>query len=164
MSVHHVLRRAIVVIGAIALVLVGCSDDESAGSERGTDVEDLTDGPDDEVIDQDVFEDPGPLAGETVTVSGEVSDVFSEQAFTIAGEDAGGEALLVLRQAGRELVGDENVVRVTGVVRLFRGDPKELDLELASDDDVASFEGEYVIVASEVEQLDPAEGSGADDD
>ena len=134
---------------AAGVAACGRGDDESAGPETGrTDVEDVTEG------DEPITE-PDRFVGQTVTVSGEVSDLLGPSAFEIAGEDAGGEGLLVVGAAQAPTLGDDTVVQVTGTVRDgFDVAEAERELGLSLDDALfASFLGRHYIAATNVEVL-----------
>ncbi|MHA6783310.1 hypothetical protein ACVGOW_20305 [Pseudonocardia saturnea] len=101
-----------------ALLLTACGD--TAGSEAGTDVADIQQEPavdDAGVFDTPDYADPMSFVGQTVTVSAEVNDLISTQAFTIAGTlQTGADELLIVSAAGAPAVTEESAVKVTGTV------------------------------------------------
>lgn len=155
-------KRMIVPAMAVAVVtsLSACSDD-SAGPETGVSVDDVAEeGAENGALDEEAAA-VDPLVGQTVTVSAEVEEIVSPQAFR-----AGDEELLIV-SAGESfdamgagfamdegLVDDDTVVQVTGTVRQF--DLAEFEDEFAVDYDdgvFEPFEGENVIVAQDVSTL-----------
>lgn len=119
---------------------------------------------DDEPVDgidddtEEVFDDPTSFVGQTVTVSGEVSEIIDESAFEIAGEDLGGEGLLVVQADASVDLEADTVVRVTGTVRESDFQALETDLGVEFDDALfARYEDEHLIVAGSVEVIDSTE-------
>ncbi|WP_164704554.1 hypothetical protein [Blastococcus litoris] len=133
--------------------LAACSDD-SAGPETGTDVEDVAEEPED---GDEALADP--MTGQTVTVSAEIEEVVAPSAIRI-----GEENLLVLsagptfEDMGFELVDglveDDVVLQVTGTVGtlVFPDIENEFGIDW-DDEELVDFEGERVLVASEVDTL-----------
>lgn len=139
---------------AVAASLTACSDD-SAGPETGADVED--------VAEQPIVEEPvenASFLGQTVTVSAEIEEMVSPQAFWIGGDD---QVLVISSGASFEemgfdisegLVEDDVVVRVTGTVKEFDLAGLEDEFGVDYDDEVFEpFEGQHVIVADDVSTL-----------
>lgn len=151
---RRLLPSVLALVLAAGAAACGRADDESAGPERGpADVEDVTDG------DEPITE-PDRFVGQTVTVSGEVSDLLGPSSFEIAGEDAGGEGLLVVGAAQAPTLDADAVVKVTGTVRDgFDVAEAERDLGLTLDDErFSSFLGRHYVAASSVEVLPANEG------
>lgn len=121
-----------------------------------------TAGPDVGVTLGDITANPAEFVGSRVTVSGEVNDVVADSAFTIGGDDfADGEELLVvavdvpIEREGDEELSEEDVVQVTGTVRMFSLAATDDDLGVRLDPETfAEFEGEPVIVADTVVRSD----------
>lgn len=155
-SIIGTLRRKaslFATVGVLALVGVSCGD--SAGPETGVDV-------------QDVAFDADELLGEEVTVSAEVLDVVSDEAFWLGGDDFGTSAVLVVNAAGTT-VQEDQVVQVTGTVREFEEDAFVEDFGFEDDvfDDeelFGGFVGQPVIVAEQIDQSVPAEDAVEDGD
>lgn len=129
-------------------------------------------GPEAGVTTDDLTEDDGQaFVGRQVTVSESITDIISANAFTIGGGDfLGGENLLVVGAEGAfpvplavdpadaeglgedEVLEEDDVVQVTGTVRMFVIAEVEDEIGLDLDDDLyVDFEGETVLVASEVD-------------
>lgn len=111
-------RVAAVGVAAAATLLLGACGD-TAGSEAGTDVQDIQQETDAVgVFDQPDFGDPMEFVGQEVTVSAEVNDIISPEAFTIAGTlQTSAEELLIVHD-GSVVLGDNSVaVMVTGTVQ-----------------------------------------------
>lgn len=110
---HRGRAKATAVLAAavLPLSLTACGDDdETAGPESGTDVEDITE---DQYFTDDQF------VGEEVTVSAEVEEVLNEQSFVLDGGDWGDESLLVVSADKAQSLQEDDVVQVTGTVREF---------------------------------------------
>ncbi len=141
------MRSAILSLFAVLAFFVGCNDD-SAGPEQGTTV-------------RDVEEADGPflegLLGTTVTVSGDVSAVYDERAFEIAGDDIGGEGILVVVPTAEILdeggVEEGELFQVTGEIqRLVTVDiEREYDLDFDADIEAEFEDGGPMIVAENIE-------------
>lgn len=147
----------------LAFALSAC-EQETAGPEEGTDIQDIqedTEGepaPEDETLDEQAFdedaffEDPEPFIGQQVTVSAEVTEVLTpETAFRLTGDDVGGSPLLVVRANQQTAVEEGQIVQVTGTVREFDRETleSEFGLDLADDefaDDRAYIEATDVTV------------------
>lgn len=143
---------------AVSVALVGCSDD-SAGPEQGADVEDVAD------ADPDENDREGAdLLGQTVTVSGEATEVVDPSAFVIGGDSLGGEGALVLSSTGtledlgtpvtEDTVGSDTVLQVTGTVQELVVVDLEEEYGIDFDDEaLEEWEGDAVIVADQVASL-----------
>ena len=109
---------------------------------------------------EQITENPSSFIGKTVTVAGEVQDVFSQQAFKIADQTAGEELLIVFPEAlpaeraqeAEQLLADNANAQVTGVVRVATLAEYESDYGLLFDDPgvEVEFEGKPVLVATNV--------------
>lgn len=137
------LRAAAAALAALflALGLVACDDEESAGADAGATL-------------QSVVDDEGDLDDKVVTVSAEIHEVLGTGAFVLRDGDA---RLLVVGapSAGGRLVEEGAAVEVTGQVR----DVEPAELERRKDIDVddellARHEGENMIVADVVTPVD----------
>lgn len=131
--------RGLAVAAALALmpVLAACGDDE-------------------EVVNTGAVEEPAQeeieelAVGETVTVTGEVSEVIDPTAFTLGGEEIGENPILVVAADVPDLAeGDE--VEVAGTVTEFQvaGFEEDLDLDLI-DNEFEDFDGDPAIAATSV--------------
>ena len=114
--------------------------------------------------------DPETYMGRVVTVSGEVNKVLGQHWFTIGGEDFGGKEVLVLgRMSMPALIQNladsvhvsNDIVQVTGVVRVFEEDQLEREIPgIDLDGDIFDpFDAEPVIVMTELDitpRIDPA--------
>lgn len=155
-------RAAIAGIAATsALLLTACGD--TAGSEAGVDVADIQQEPvvdDAGVFDTPDYADPMSFVGQTVTVSAEVNDLISTQAFTIAGTlQTGADELLIVSAGGGPAVTEDSAVEVTGTV-LERFDVVGAEEFVGADLDDGLFtdrNGEPYIQADTVELI-PATG------
>lgn len=171
----------------LAPTLAACSDD-SAGPETGADVEDVVEEEpteDEALVEEEPSEDEGAvedealvedegavggtfqeqsesLVGQSVTVSGTVTEIVSDSAIRIG--EATDDSLLVLGVSApladlgldpfdETLVEDERIVQVTGTVRRY--DPVEFTEEFGEDFEglYDDSEGENVIVADNVDTL-----------
>ncbi|MFN2497305.1 MAG: hypothetical protein ABR608_15610 [Pseudonocardiaceae bacterium] len=125
---------------------------------RPVDVEDIQEEGVDGVGDSGVFEDAESFAGQQVTVSAEVSEIISPNAFTIAGdENIGLGPLLVVVYDGSPQLTEETAVQVTGtVMRAFSVGEAE-DFAGADFDDglFGDFDSEAYIQASSVDTTVP---------
>lgn len=123
---HRGRAKVIAALAAavLPLSLTACGDDDTAGPETGTDVEDITE--DDQYFDGDQF------VGEEVTVSAEVEEVLNQQSFVLDGGGWGDESLLVVSADTMKLQEDD-VVQVTGTVREFTYDDYADEYGLVAD-------------------------------
>ena len=156
---------------AVALLLASCGEQEEGAAEEpaaqeeaaaATGGEAESAGPAAGVVISDVTDNAQEYFGTTVTVSGEVNDLLTPNAFTIGGEDFLGtdELLIVGAQQlpnivegveGEVEVGQDDIVQVTGEVHEFNVTEIEDEVGYALDDGVfGEFEGEPVVVAKEV--------------
>jgi hypothetical protein len=153
-----VRRVALVGVAAASTLLLGACGD-TAGTEAGVDVADIQQEPDAGVFDQPDFTDPMSFVGQTVTVSAEVNDLISTQAFTIAGTLQTSADELLIVSADPEMAIDENsAVEVTGVV-MERFDVVGAEEFVGGDLDDGLFgdwDGEPYIQAETVEILPAA--------
>lgn len=111
-------RLALVGVAAASTLLLGACGD-TAGSEAGVDVADVQQEPDADagVFDTPDYADPASFVGQTVTVSAEVNDLISTQAFTIAGTlQTSADELLIVSAAGGPAITEDSAVEVTGTV------------------------------------------------
>jgi hypothetical protein len=153
------LAGALVTVGIGTGLLAGCGG--TAGPETGATVDEIQEADDgtgavDPGAGTAAEDDVTSYVGQRVTVSAEVNEVLSPNAFTIAGTagSGGADELLIVSAPTGTPVTEEDVVAVTGTVR------EELDLaaletEYGYDDDDAlygDFGGEPYIVA---EKIDP---------
>ncbi len=145
-----VITVLLVLVGA----LVACGEEEApvgAGGEADMEETEL----------DDVAGDPDAYVGQTVTVSGEVSEVLSPNMFRINNDevlDIGDEVLVVHtgQEAATELV-EETEVLVTGVVHRFTVAEIEDDLgiDLGLDEDVeVEYENRPALVATGIDALE----------
>lgn len=193
------LRGAAASVAAVAALsgLAACS--ESAGPEAGVTTEELQSieedlgaleervtglegsmeemdmAADDTVGDSDVFDyesfyaDADSLIGETVTVSAAVSEVWTEDgaAFTIGGDS--GEPIPVISTNPPADLALEDVVQVTGTVKVIQQDTFEDEFGVTDDifDDPTTFfedwDGEVALAATSVEVIDESAEEGDKD-
>ncbi len=156
------IRTAVAAFAAVSTIgLTACGD--TAGSEAGADVEDVAE---EEAInegayggpyDPDFYEGVEDYLGEQVTLSADVNEVITPEAFTIAGtDDTSVEALLVVGATGDAQLAPEATVEVTGTVQETFV-VTEVEEELGVDLDDALFtewEQETYVVADSVEILE----------
>ncbi len=134
----------------VIAVLAGCASGNSAPPNIGVTVNDVT-------------ESPRSVEGRVVTVSGEVNRIYGPHMFSIGGDDfLEGAELLVFGMSSlpsiveqmddtTELMND--IVQVTGMVRMFDEDAIEDDLDIDIDDDLFEnmSDNRPVIIASEID-------------
>lgn len=179
-NLHTTRRLAAGLFAVAALGLAGCGTE---GPETGTDVEDITegevvesppaatDGPTSETTTEGVDTSvPGTLVyegdynqqfsdesttyiGQQVTLSAEVSETISPDAFAIAGA---ADPLLILEEQEIPSLDEGQVVQVTGTVQddfdvVTVEEELGLDLE---DEKFADFEGQPYILATRGEILE----------
>lgn len=157
--------------GMAAVAGIGLAGCGSEGPESGTDVEDVTDG---EVVEssaaatedagamalayegdynQDFYDDVTTYTGQQVTLSAEVSETISPDAFAIAGAV---DPLLIVESQEIPPLDDGQVVQVTGTVQEgfdVVGVEEELGVDL-EDEAFADFEGDPYIMATSGEVLE----------
>lgn len=149
--IHSVVRQPLGGLLVLLLVaaLAGACGEESAGPQEGTEVEHLTG--EEFGGEPGVLDTPAEFLGKQVTVSGDVSAILGPSSFRIAGDDFGGESLLVFSAGDRPELDDDDVVRVTGTVREISLKTFEEDFGVREPEtDVGGMEGEYALSASEV--------------
>ncbi|MEX5295323.1 hypothetical protein QYM41_08580 [Kocuria sp. CPCC 205268] len=157
--------------GMAAVAGIGLAGCGSEGPESGTDVEDVTDG---EVVEssaaatedagamalayegdynQDFYDDVTTYTGQQVTLSAEVSETISPDAFAIAGAV---DPLLIVESQEIPPLDDGQVVQVTGTVQEgfdVVSVEEELGVDL-EDEAFADFEGDPYIMATSGEVLE----------
>lgn len=113
----------------------------------------------------EIINNPEAYQGQTVSVAGRVSDITSENSFTLEGPTIGGPDLLVLSSTslsdltGREidpdsLTNDLDQVQVTGTVRTFDRNQLTSELNLDLDEDTyEAYEGRPVLIAQSLMTL-----------
>lgn len=156
------LAGALVAAGIGTGVLAGCGG--TAGPETGVSVDEIQEeaevGADPglpAVGDEDAAaDDVNTYVGQRVTVSAEVNEVLSPNAFTIAGTagSGGADELLIIMGRADTTVTEESVVAVTGTVQ-EAFDLTAVETEYGYDDDdglYGDYEGDAYIVA---ESIDP---------
>lgn len=155
------------VFAASTLGLAACND--TAGSEAGADVEDITEenpeaevdpAADDEIVDDEDYtpfadfgEDVQSYVGETVTVSADVNEVISDMAFTIAGtENTMIDPLLIISAESNADVEEDAAVAVTGTVHeAFVITDVEDEFGIDLDDELfAEWEQQHYITATNI--------------
>lgn len=144
-------RLLFVILLVLGLVVAGCANGDDTALEEAEE-EGTAEG----------------LVGESLTVSGEVTEVFPSGAFVIAGEDFSfGEPLaqgtLIVPGDAAEIptVEEEGRVQVTGTVREFLIADFEDEFGFDFEDDLfVEYEEEFAIVADTVEFVPP----GTDDE
>src|SRR6056297_768657 len=153
--------RTLVAMGAVlALAGVSCDDDDgSAGPEVSTDVEDIVEAEDElQDVDEVIVDDPlSPLAGQDVTVSGDVGLIIDSTLFEIAGDD--GTVLVISEEGLPEEADTGTLVQVDGTVRQVLADTFETDFGYAYDPGI--YGGYLERLAVDADQVVVLEG---DDD
>lgn len=105
---------------------------------------------------QDLLDSPSDHIGETVSVSGEVNEVFTPRSFTIGGSGFGRQLLIVSTEPITPVEGrteeipavEDDIVQVIGVVQRFDSTKFAQEYNLNLQQDVASeYQGEPVVVA-----------------
>ncbi|RBY90192.1 hypothetical protein DQ244_12035 [Blastococcus sp. TBT05-19] len=163
LSTRTTTARAAMAMAAAASVLGLSACSGTAGSESGADVEDVVeeeaaaDEPFDGPYDTEFYEDVDDYTGEEVTLSADVNEVITPEAFTIAGtDDTTVEALLVVGATGDAELASETTVKVTGTVEeAFVLTDVEDELGVDLDDALfTEWEDEPYVVADDVEVLE----------
>ncbi|WNV77665.1 hypothetical protein [Geodermatophilus sp. DSM 44513] len=159
-------RATVATVAAFATVgLAACGD--TAGDEAGADVEEVTEddaaaaGPYDGAYDSAFYGDVTSYVDEQVTLSADVNEVITPEAFTIAGaDDTTVEPLLVVGATGDDQLSPETTVEVTGtVMEGFTVTDVEQDLGIDLDDALfEEYADENYVVADSVEVLQNAQG------
>lgn len=169
----HGARRfaAIAAVSALAVVGASCSDDDSAGPEVSTDVEDIVEeseelGEEDELVDEEpivedeIGEDPmSSLVGQMVAVSGDVDTIDDPTAFEISSPEGN---LLVISATGLPDDAESGtLVQVTGTVREVLEASFDDDFGFAYDPGLyGGYEKRLALAADEVVVLDGDEEDG----
>ena len=149
------------IFAVAGLGLAGCGTE---GPEEGPDVEDIAEEGDTGVpmgyvgpYDQAFYDERETYAGQEVTVSAEVTETLSTDAFVIAGTaDTAVDPLLVVEEQDIPALDVGQVVEVTGTVQQdfdIAVAEEELGLEL-EDELYADYEGEPYITATSGEILE----------
>ncbi|MGW0497748.1 hypothetical protein ACWD0Z_20695 [Streptomyces sp. NPDC003007] len=127
-----------------ATLVTGCGEEDTAGPDRGADVE--------EVQEAELLGDVDRWLGKKVTVSADVNQVINRNAFTIAGTPASGTDPLLIVSADATDLDKGRTVRVTGTVReRFEAVRVGDDLGLDWNDDLfTEWDDKHYIVASAV--------------
>lgn len=145
MSTSRSRWAALAAAALLPLSATACGDDDTAGPETGTDVQDITE-------EDQYFADGDEFVGETVTVSAEVSEVLGSKSFVVNGDDWGDDSLLVLSAEEATSLQEDDVVRVTGTVREFTYDTYANDYGLVDPGLYEVYGTEKFIEASAVDQ------------
>lgn len=148
-TVMRTSHKALILAAAVTLgaaLVSGCGgDDDTAGSERSADVED---------VQEDAFwGDVNQWTDEKVTVSANVNEVINQNSFTIAGTPESDVDELLVVSANDSQVQEGQTVQVTGTVR-DRFDVVEVEDDLGLDWNDTLYEDwndEHYIVASSVD-------------
>lgn len=159
-------RRAVAAVAlcvsALGAASCGTPADES-GDEAGATQEQPTGGGAGNYVgpyDRDFVDDAATLVDADVTLTARVAEVISPVAFTIAGaEETGTEALLVIDfDEDASGVDEGDLVEVTGTYREAYNVPSaEEDLrETPGAEQLAHYDGEPFVEATDVEAIDPA--------
>ncbi|MFE7936299.1 hypothetical protein ACFU46_02840 [Streptomyces griseoincarnatus] len=92
-----------------AILVTGCGQEDTAGPDRGADVE--------EVQEAELLGDVDRRLGKKVTVSADVNQVINPNTFTIAGTPTSGKDPLLVVSTDATDLDTGRTVRVTGTVR-----------------------------------------------
>ena len=182
---------AITVLPFAALTFTGCGGEDTAGPEESVAADDVAQPEDTEVegegtaeegiaeegvgaegaegelgydgvYDQAFVDESASLVGQEVTVSAEVNELISDNAFTIAGtEDTDVQPILVVQASGNPEIQQGLAVAVTGTVRdafVVTDVESELGIEL-EDEAYAEWENQRYIVANNVDTSVDADAS-----
>ncbi|MDR7301574.1 hypothetical protein [Haloactinomyces albus] len=143
--VHRLLVLA--VLALFSVVLSACGGDETGGPETSADVGDITG-------QQAYFGGSDQFVGQRVTLSAEVTEVFTPTSFQLDAAEWGDDSLLVVSAQQRNNLRAGELVQVTGTVRSsFAYDQNADRYGLAADAEVYSdYEGEKYLAASSVKQ------------
>lgn len=160
MSRHARVRRWLTVgVMTASTVVLGACGDDSAGPDTAASVEELAE-------NNDPFGIDAAQVGETVTVSAQVAEVLGPKAFSLLGQSAGENLLVLSRKPAKVREGE--FVEVTGKVRSFSHDAYGAKFNLGEADPYTPFDQEQIVVASKVQDVDqdpttvdgPPTGSG----
>ena len=151
--------------GVLSFTALGAVSCGTEGPETGADVEDVQEAPEetetnssanpfDGPYNQEFFDDLDVREGETVTVSANVNEIFTPEAFTIAGtEDTTVDPLLVVHKDAEPELKPELTVKVTGTARTAFDLPAvEKDLGVDLDDTLfEDWDGKPYLQASMID-------------
>jgi hypothetical protein len=142
---------AVLLIAMAVLLPALLRDDPGVGA---------TAGPESQVLISDITTNTEGYIGQQVTVSGAVNEMIGTQGFAVSEEGVLTEVNPLLVVPAREdLVGQgfeiDQVVRVTGVVRMFDMGEVEREVGFGLNDEFRQFEGQPAIVAQEVTPVSP---------
>ncbi len=138
----------------LALMLAACGDiDQTAQVEGQPEMDDAV---------EEVEEDPAEYAGETLTLSGEVGEIYGDDAFLLREEDGlidDDEILVINVDPQYTSVSEGDEVQVVGEVRQFVLADIERDYDVEWDGDVeaeieAEYDGRPVVIAESTIALD----------
>ncbi|TFV57714.1 hypothetical protein E4P41_14095 [Geodermatophilus sp. DF01-2] len=157
------VRAAVVAVAAFSTVGLSACGGDTAGTEAGTDVEDIVeeepaaDGLFEGVYDTAFYDEIDSYVGQEVVLSADVNEVITPTAFTIAGtDDTSVEALLVVGATENNELAPETTVEVTGTVQqAFVITEVEEEFGIDLDDELfVDWEQEPYVVADTVEVLE----------
>lgn len=151
--------------GALSFTALGVASCGTEGPETGADVEDVQEAPEetetnnaanpfDGPYDQGFLDDVDVREGQEVTVSANVNEIITPEAFTIAGtEDTTVDPLLVLHKNAEPELKPDLTVKVTGTVQVAFDLPAvEKDLDVDLDDALfEDWDGKPYLQASEID-------------
>lgn len=154
-------RRMSTMIAAAALAtatLAGCGDDGDTAAED-VPVTDATEPSATEATEQPGVGEEGEggaaqddlQVGQDVSLTGEVAEVLSAEAFTVGGDEVGENPVLVVGADVPAGLADGDTVAVSGTVVVFSvpGYEEDLDLDLI-DQEFEDFDGDPAIQADSV--------------
>ncbi len=140
---------AAVAAAALPVSVVAC---DSAGPEKGVDVDDVTDGK---------FFQSGKYVGQTVTVSADVKNVHTPTSFELDTAQWGDDSLLVVSGNPLKELSANDTIKVTGTVREFNYDQYVTEYGLAQDETLYEpYDNEQFLVAKNVDQTISGEKAG----
>lgn len=170
-SITPIVIAVVLVIGAVIayLVINNNSPDTQTEVDRNANTSEQVAGEESQI--EKIVDNPADFIGKSVTVQGEIQDVYSPQAFKVSDQAAGDELIVVFpealpedraREAEKFLVDNANA-QVTGMVRVAIFAEYERDYGLLFDEPgiEAEFENKPVLVATNVKFTDE---SGTDFD
>lgn len=133
---------AAVAAAALPVSVAAC---DSAGPEKGVDVDDVTDGK---------FFQSGKYVGRTVTVSADVKNVHTPTSFELDTAQWGDDSLLVVSGSPQRELSANDTVKVTGTVREFNYDQYVTEYGLAQDETLYEpYDNEQFLVARNVDRM-----------
>lgn len=172
-SKPRTVRTTVVVVAALSTVGLSACGGDTAGTETGADVEDVA-GDEPAAGAQEPLADPyagvydtafsegiDSYVGQDVTLSADVDEIITPEAFTIAGaDDTTVESLLVVGATGNDQLSPETTVQVTGTVQdAFTITEVEEQLGVDLDDALfTEYEQEPYVMAQGVEVFENAAG------